>query len=151
MAVRQEIGARLGRGTLAVALLFGIVLMHGLGHPGENGPPGQTEAGAHAVAPHHAADATAAVSTAVSTVEARVGEGLRPAEPAPAHGAGAVAVCLAVLGAGAGVLLLAAAARGRLAAGDAVAVREGLAYALRGIPPPAPSGSVLTRLSSLRI
>ncbi|MDV9187435.1 DUF6153 family protein [Streptomyces sp. SR27] len=137
MAACRKTATWLSRFLLAVALLFGIVLMHALGHPGEHTTPGpggtHVMAGAHEPAP----------DTGV--------ESARPDHRAPAHGAGVAAVCLAVLGAGAGVILLARAARRRLPVRDVPPATALPVYALWAIPPPAPYGSLLTRLSLLRV
>ncbi len=140
VATRQKTATWPGRCVLAVALLFGIVFMHALGHSDEHravGVTAHTTAGAHASAP--------------AVEQAAVADDHDASHPAPAHGAGAAALCLAVLGAGTGLLLLWRAARRRLPLGDASRVTGRLAYALRAIPPPAPPGSLLSRLSLLRI
>ncbi|MEV6329178.1 hypothetical protein [Streptomyces sp. NPDC051909] len=138
MAAHRKAAPWVGRCLLAVALLFGVVLMHALGHPGE-----------HSV---HAMAAPPAAPLAAPSAEPPGGAARPPhsTHPAPAHGAGAVAVCLAVLGAGIGALLLKGAARRRLFTLDVPPPTARLAYALRAIPPPAPPGSLLTLLSLSR-
>ncbi|MFF3732971.1 DUF6153 family protein [Streptomyces sp. NPDC002476] len=132
----------LGRCVLAVALLFGIVLMHGLGHPGE-----------HAVTKLSGGHITTASHVSAGPAHhPAVAEPLRTTDPAPAHGAGVTTtVCLAVLGAGIGALLVARAVLGRPARRTGTAVTRRFGYALLAIPPPAPPGSLLSRLSLLRI
>ncbi|MFI8828247.1 hypothetical protein [Streptomyces sp. NPDC053431] len=100
-----------------------------------------------------AAAATASWSHASvpAAEQAAVAEEHHTSHPAPAHGAGAVVLCLAVLGAGVRLLLLWRAARRRLPPGDVSRATGPVAYALRAIPPPTPPGSLLTRLSLLRI
>ncbi|AJF68945.1 DUF6153 family protein [Streptomyces vietnamensis] len=140
MATRQETATWPGRCVLAVVLLFGIVFMHALGHSDEHravGVTAHTTAGSHASAP--------------AVEQAAAADDHGASHPAPAHGAGVAALCLAVLGAGIGLLLLWRAARRRLPLGDVSRATERLAYALRAIPPPAPPGSLLARLSLLRI
>ncbi|WP_369142693.1 hypothetical protein [Streptomyces sp. R44] len=121
--------------VLAAVLLVGIVLMHVLGHPGERADAAH-ESGGHV-------SAASEEHTGAHAGHAK--------QPAPAHGAaGAAAVCLAVLGAGIGLLL---SVRGvlvrRRGAGAPPPAR--IAHALWAIPPPTPPGSLLTRLSLLRI
>ncbi|MER6102845.1 hypothetical protein ABT115_11085 [Streptomyces sp. NPDC001832] len=128
-----------GRFVLAVALLVGIVLMHGLGHPGE-----------HVDATHVSGGHVAA---AMEHVVADAGHAPHP-DPAPAHGVGFAGVCLAVLGAGVGIVLVVRGAlvrRGRRCAADEPPTSMRLAYALCVIPPPESPKSLLTRLSLLRI
>ncbi|MBB4980668.1 DUF6153 family protein [Streptomyces nymphaeiformis] len=139
MAVRPKTATRLGRCLLSVALLFGIVLMHALGHPGEHATTDSRVSHADHVMAAAPAEHRAAAPTPHST------------RPAPAHGAGAAAVCLAVLGVGIGVALLTRALGRRTPGRDLPPPTARLAYALRAIPPPAPPGSLLTRLSLLRI
>ncbi|WP_240134754.1 DUF6153 family protein [Streptomyces sp. MUM 178J] len=141
MARRQKTATWLSRCVLAVALLFGIVLMHALAHPGEHTAP--SPAGGHASAASHA--------PAASTAQVAVAESHHATHPTPAHGVGAAAVCLAVLAVGVGVLLLARGALRRMPVGDVLPAIGRLAHALRAIPPPGPPGSLLTRLSLLRI
>ncbi|MEU3652989.1 DUF6153 family protein [Streptomyces sp. NPDC032161] len=142
MTARRRPATWLGRCVLAVALLFGIVLMHALGHPGE-----------HAVT--KLSDGHITTASHVSAGPAHrpvVAEPLRTTDPAPAHGAGVTtAVCLAVLGAGIGALLVARAVLGRPARAVGTAVTRRFGNALLAIPPPAPPGSLLSRLSLLRI
>ncbi|MFF0427158.1 hypothetical protein ACFYUJ_22430 [Streptomyces sp. NPDC004520] len=133
-----------GRFVLATALLVGIVLMHALGHPGEHADaahvPGGRTAVAHASGGHMVA---AREHVAADADHARA--------PAPAHGAGVGAVCLAVLGAGVGILLAVRGALVHRRRRTAAPWATRLAHALRAIPPPGAPGSLLTRLSSLRI
>ncbi|WP_374115708.1 DUF6153 family protein [Streptomyces sp. NK15101] len=140
MAMRRETATWLGRCVLAVALLFGIVFMHALGHSGEHRAVGTT---VHTTAGSHASASMVEQAAAADDHDA--------SHPAPAHGAGVAALCLAVLGAGTGLLLLWRAARRRLPLGHVPRATERLAHALRAIPPPVPPGSLLTRLSLLRI
>ncbi|MCX2180571.1 hypothetical protein KV205_08540 [Streptomyces sp. SKN60] len=135
MTARRSTAPWVGRCLLAVALLFGVVLMHALGHPGEHSGPGPAE--------QHATHMTAERSSSVAPSS-------HSTHPAPAHGAEAAAVCLAVLGAGIGALLLKGAARRRPFTLDVPPPSTRLAYALRAIPPPAPPGSLLTLLSLSR-
>ncbi|MGW2108596.1 DUF6153 family protein [Streptomyces sp. NPDC001948] len=128
-----------GRFVLAVALLVGIVLMHGLGHLGE-----------HVDATHVSGEHVAA---AMEHVVADAGHATHP-DPAPTHGVGFAGVCLAVLGAGAGIVLAVRGAlvrRGRRRAAGELPTAVRLAHALCAIPPPEPPRSLLTRLSLLRI
>ncbi|WP_335932234.1 hypothetical protein [Streptomyces sp. PTD5-9] len=143
MTVRRRPVPRPSRCLLAVALLFGIVLMHGLGHPGEHAVPELS--GGHAAMAPHASDAPMEQPVTAEPPH-------RTAPPAPAHGAGVTTLCLAVLGAGIGLLLAVRAGPGRSArAGAPPPAASRLTYALRPNPPPAAPGSLLTRLSSLRI
>ncbi|MFJ8848781.1 hypothetical protein [Streptomyces sp. NPDC102437] len=128
-----------GRFALAVALLVGIVLMHGLGHPGDHVDVTHVSGG-HAAA-------------AMGHVVADAGHPTRP-DPAPAHGVGFAGVCLAVLGAGVGIVLAVRGAlvrRRRRCAADEPPTGMRLACALCVIPPPESPKSLLTRLSLLRI
>ncbi|WP_432247476.1 hypothetical protein ACRAR1_05480 [Streptomyces sanyensis] len=140
MVVHRERTVWLGRGALAAALLLGLLLMHGLGHPGQHTAPRPDTP--HAVAESHA-------SAVPGEWNASSGS-LHQAGTVPVHGSDGAAVCLAVLGAGLGVLLLMGAAHRRPSTGDLAAASPRLAHALRAHPPPAPPGSLLTRLSSLR-
>lgn len=145
MPARRRTAAWASRCLLAVALLFGVVLMHALGHPAEHAAP--SPAGTHATHTTHAAPRTAASSPE----HASTAQGSHATHHAPAHGAGATAVCLAVLGAGVGVILLKRAAGRHLPAPDVPSPTARPTYALRAIPPPAPPGSLLTHLSLSRI
>ena len=158
MAARRKSAPRPSRCLLAVALLFGIVLMHGLGHPGEHAAPALP--GVHAaMASQTPATSTASHASAASHVQAASAGGTVTAEPphhsappAPAHGAGVTTLCLAVLGAGIALLLVTRGVLGRLARRAAAPpTAHWFAYALRAIPPPSSPGSLLTRLSLLRI
>ncbi|MFI9624599.1 DUF6153 family protein [Streptomyces sp. NPDC052042] len=142
MAVCRKPATWLSRCLLAVALLFGIVLMHALGHPEEHAVPKLS--GGHITTSSHA--------SATPAHQPVVAEPHHTTDPSPAHGAGATtAVCLAVLGAGVGALLVARAALGRPVRTAGPPVTQWFAYALRAIPPPEPPGSLLSRLSLLRI
>ncbi|MEU1231495.1 hypothetical protein [Streptomyces sp. NPDC005828] len=175
MAVRPKTATWLSRCLLSVALLFGIVLMHALGHPAGHVTTDSRASYAEHVttdsrasyAEHVTTDSRASYAEHVTTGSraSRAGHVMAaaPAEhraaapaphsthPAPAHGAGAAAVCLAVLGVGIGVALLARALGRRTSGRDLPPPTARLAYALRAIPPPAPPGSLLTRLSLSRI
>ncbi|WP_435600903.1 hypothetical protein [Streptomyces sp. C10-9-1] len=140
MAVRRERTGWLGRGALAAALLLGLLLMHGLGHPGEHTAPRPDTS--HAVAESHAPAVPGEWSASPGS--------LHQAQTVPVHGSDGAAMCLGVLGAGLGALLLTGAAHCRPSTGDQAAASPRLAHALRAHPPPAPPGSLLTRLSSLR-
>ncbi|MEU9847292.1 hypothetical protein [Streptomyces sp. NPDC047985] len=152
MAACRKPATWLGRCVLAVALLFGIVMMHALGHPGEHAVAKLSDG--HITTASHAS-ATPAQASHASAVPAHrpVAAGpFRTTDPAPAHGAGVTTtVCLAVLGAGIGALLLARAVPGRPARAVGPPATRRFAYALLAIPPPGPPGSLLSRLSSLRI
>ncbi|MEU3216009.1 hypothetical protein [Streptomyces sp. NPDC006971] len=164
MTARRKPATWLGRCVLAVALLFGIVLMHALGHPGEHAvtklSDGHITTASHVSAGHvttasHVSDGHITTASHVSAGPAHrpaVAEPLRTTDPAPAHGAGVTTtVCLAVLGAGIGALLVARAVLGGPARAVGTAVTRRFGYALLAIPPPAPPGSLLSRLSLLRI
>ncbi|MGW8764141.1 hypothetical protein ACWGN5_16720 [Streptomyces sp. NPDC055815] len=167
------------RPVLAAVLLVGLVLMHVLGHPGERTAAAHASGGSVSAAAEehlgaHADDASPRAGAHGSQVTQRAGAHAFPAEqrpgahafhatqragshpgraesPAPVHGVGVAAVCLAVLGAGVGLLLSVrrALVRRRREAGTPSAGR--IAHALWAIPPPASPGSLLTRLSLLRI
>ncbi|MER6500489.1 DUF6153 family protein [Streptomyces sp. NPDC001455] len=142
MTARRKPATWLGRCVLAVALLFGIVLMHALGHPGEHAVTKLSDG--HITTASHVSDGPAH--------RPAVAEPLRTTDPAPAHGAGVTTtVCLAVLGAGIGALLVARAVLGGPTRAVGTAVTRRFGYALLAIPPPAPPGSLLSRLSLLRI
>ncbi|GGT25779.1 hypothetical protein [Streptomyces purpureus] len=161
---RRGSEGRYGRWLLLVALLFGIVTMHTLGHPSahgsdhgtSHGPQGPTaEAGAHrpatpdfhgsheppAEAVHVPAPAPAAANAAdhaaPSTSHGGEGQGFDPAS-----------VCLAVLGAlGVALLIVRLVVR---RSGTALVVVDGRRLrALWPIPPP--PRTHLTLLSVLRI
>ncbi|MEU3752157.1 DUF6153 family protein [Streptomyces olivoreticuli] len=147
-----------GRLLLFAALLLGIVTMHTLGHPTEQGESGIAS---HAMA---MADAPVAVHTRGSAPDpvrevTPDGPVLADREPhgtgrilhGESHGMDPMSVCLAVLGSAlpALVLLLGVAALRRPAAVLAV-VRARLLAALRPIPPP-PRHKALARLSVLRV
>ncbi|MEV0437620.1 hypothetical protein AB0I84_40110 [Streptomyces spectabilis] len=153
---------------LLVALLFGIVTMHTLGHPQEHGggsAPADHARAASAPSDHarvkHATAGHGSGHARVTDATARHGEGHAGAGPAadartvsppepPSHDTGMdpMSVCLAVLG-GALVLALfgAVAARPPLAA--PVRLPAGLRAAPRPNPPP--PRALLARLSVLRI
>ncbi|MFF3629236.1 hypothetical protein [Streptomyces sp. NPDC002164] len=153
MTARRKPATWLGRCVLAVALLFGIVLMHALGHPGEHAVTKLSDG--HITTTSHVSDGHITTASHVSDGPAHrpaVAELLRTTDPAPAHGAGVTTtVCLAVLGAGIGALLVARAVLGGAARAVGTAVTRRFGYALLAIPPPAPPGSLLSRLSLLRI
>ncbi|MFE7591039.1 hypothetical protein ACFU6K_16705 [Kitasatospora sp. NPDC057512] len=147
---------------LLAALLFGIVTMHTLGHPGgghggHGGSTGHEGAGAHASAAHPAhpaavhhgpaampAEAASAVDPAVSAIPA-----VSAVDPAAPGGMDPMTVCLAVLAGWTLVLLLAGPLLRR--SGDAAAeVRARLLRAVRALPPPGGGRILLTRLSVLR-
>ncbi|MFE1402936.1 hypothetical protein ACFW5D_04530 [Streptomyces sp. NPDC058770] len=153
MTARRKPATWLGRCVLAVALLFGIVLMHALGHPGEHAVTKLSDG--HITTTSHVSDGHITTASHVSDGPAHrpaVAEPLRTTDPAPAHGAGVTTtVCLAVLGAGIGALLVARAVLGGPTRAVGTAVTRRFGYALLAIPPPAPPGSLLSRLSLLRI
>ena len=127
---------RTGRGQLLlfVALLFGIVGMHTLGHPSGHSM-GAVE--------HPAGHGMTAVHSAPAQVVAD-----EPASPGDG-GMDPLSVCLAVLGSFTLLLLTAAVLRPLTAAGAPGPVRRGLVYAHRPNPPP--PRTLLSRLSVLRI
>ncbi|MFI6872378.1 DUF6153 family protein [Streptomyces sp. NPDC050400] len=135
---------RTGRGQLLlfVALLFGIVGMHTLGHPTGHAmehPAGRgmamsTHAAPSQVAPTHAAPARVVVDE----------------HPSPGDGGmDPLSVCLAVLGSFTLLLLTAAVLRPPAGAVLRGPVLRGPAFAQRPNPPP--PRSLLSRLSVLRI
>ncbi|RGD58471.1 hypothetical protein DR950_12380 [Kitasatospora xanthocidica] len=142
---------------LLAALLFGIVTMHTLGHPGggHGGSGGHEGAGTHASAVHPAHPAAAAHHGPAATPMEAAGA-VDPAipaasavDPTSAGGMDPMAVCLAVLAGWTLVLLLAGPLLRR--SGDAAAeVRARLLRAVRALPPPGGGRILLTRLSVLR-
>ncbi|MFB7128669.1 hypothetical protein [Kitasatospora sp. NPDC056273] len=142
---------------LLAALLFGIVTMHTLGHPGggHGGSGGHEGAGTHASAVHPAHPA-AAVHHGPAATPMEAASAVDPAisaasavDPTIAGGMDPMAVCLAVLAGWTLVLLLAGPLLRR--SGDAAAeVRARLLRAVRALPPPGGGRILLTRLSVLR-
>ncbi|MGW3178469.1 hypothetical protein ACWDD9_04310 [Kitasatospora sp. NPDC001119] len=145
---------------LLAALLFGIVTMHTLGHPGgghggHGGSGGHEGAGTHASAVHQAHPA-AAVHHGPAAAPMEAASAVDPAlsaasavDPTIAGGMDPMAVCLAVLAGWTLVLLLAGPLLRR--SGDAAAeVRARLLRAVRALPPPGGGRILLTRLSVLR-
>ncbi|MFF2118486.1 hypothetical protein ACFVXH_14325 [Kitasatospora sp. NPDC058184] len=151
---------------LLAALLFGIVTMHTLGHPGgghggsggyggHGGSGGHEGAGTHASAVHPAHPA-AAVHHGPAAAPMEAASAVDPAilaasavDPTIAGGMDPMAVCLAVLAGWTLVLLLAGPLLRR--SGDAAAeVRARLLRAVRALPPPGGGRILLTRLSVLR-
>ncbi|MFE0424959.1 DUF6153 family protein [Streptomyces sp. NPDC058953] len=144
-------GTHAGRLTLFLALLFGVVTMHTVGHPSSGHGGGTTqgaqaahiaraEAGAGAV---HAAEAAARGPVVLPVVRGAV----------PEHGTmDPTSVCLAVLGVfGCALLLVAAGAwLGRRGAAGRTP-RAGVAAAIRAGPPTPPPRIRLAQLSVLRI
>jgi len=139
---------RYGRLMLFAVLLFGVVTMHTLGHPSEQG---MSSHGSPAVIAHRAHEpahepAHAPVQQSVTAV---VVTAAAIAETSPMSGMDPLSLCLAVLGAFTLVLLLAAAFGQPWASGARPVVP--LARLLRALwPNPPPPGSLLTRLSVLR-
>ncbi|WP_372347290.1 DUF6153 family protein [Streptomyces sp. KL116D] len=140
---------RTGRGQLLlfVALLFGIVGMHTLGHPtghamehpAGHGTAMSTHAAPAQVAPAHAAPAHVVVPRVVVDEHPSPGDG----------GMDPLSVCLAVLGSFTLLLLTAAVLRPLAGAVLRGPVPRRTAFARRPNPPP--PRSLLSRLSVLRI
>ncbi|MFD8569649.1 DUF6153 family protein [Streptomyces sp. NPDC059639] len=127
-----------GRLLLFVALLFGIVGMHTLGHPTGHG----MEHGiAHGTTARHSMEAPAVAHAAPVTTRKheRPGDG----------GMDPLSVCLAVLGSFTLLLLLATAPLRPAATVVLSAARRGLSHAHRPHPPP--PRTTLSLLSVLRI
>lgn len=123
-----------GRLLLFAVLLLGVVTMHTLGHPSENGPAAHSSM----AAVHHEVRVPMPESvTAVSPL------------PDPMGGMDPSSVCLAVLGAFTLVLLLAAALGGGRPVCPGAPSPTRLLHALWPNPPP--PRLLLTRLSVLRI
>ncbi|GAA3489792.1 hypothetical protein [Streptomyces cremeus] len=149
MATRRGRDTWGGRLLLLVALLFGIVAMHTLGHPAEEhggsaDPASVTARHQGLAAPLH----EAAAASAPAAPLAAAGLLAATSEP-PLHGMDPMSVCLAVLTAW-GVALLCALALSRRRREWAEPVRDsGLLRALWPHPPPL--RVALARLSVLRI
>jgi len=148
---------RYGQLLLFAVLLFGIVTMHTVGHPSENGMPSHDTP--VVTAPHQVVTTLRQAVTAPHQAVTALHQVQAPeavTDPAPAANAGTLpmtgmnplSVCLAVLGAFTLVLLLGA-ALGR--PWDSGAPPVPLARLLRALwPNPPPPRSLLTRLSVLR-
>ena len=136
MAQQRSCGSSPARLVILAAMLFGIVAMHTLGHPGRghggHGP--QLTAGQPMAGHHHAVAAGSAHATA---------------DPVAAEGMDPMAVCLAVLVGWTLVLLLVGPLLRR--SGDAAAeLRARMLRAVRAQPPPGGGRILLGRLSVLR-
>ncbi|MGW2869415.1 hypothetical protein [Kitasatospora sp. NPDC001225] len=155
---------------LLAALLFGIVTMHTLGHPGgghggsggyggyggHGGSGGHEGAGTHASAVHQAHPA-AAVHHGPAAAPMGAASAVDPAlsaassvDPTIAGGMDPMAVCLAVLAGWTLVLLLAGPLLRRSGDAAAAEVRARLLRAVRALPPPGGGRILLARLSVLR-
>ncbi|WP_406864430.1 hypothetical protein ABZO31_29890 [Streptomyces sp. HUAS MG47] len=154
MEARQETATWLSRWVLVVALLSGLVLAYGLGHVCERAAPalagGHTAAMSHegpSVHDHASAHDHASVLPVDHRSAGEQGHQATPAPPEPLHGVGIAVVCLALIGVGVPLLLLARAPLRRLRVHGPETV-ERLVHECRAFSPP---GSLLTRLSLLRI
>ncbi|MFI9157760.1 DUF6153 family protein [Kitasatospora aureofaciens] len=135
MAQQRSYGSSPARLVILAALLFGIVAMHTLGHPGRgHGGHGPQLTAGQPMAGHHAVAAGSAHATA---------------DPVAAEGMDPMAVCLAVLVGWTLVLLVVGPLLRR--SGDAAAeLRARLLRAVRAQPPPGGGRILLGRLSVLR-
>ncbi|MFI9325508.1 DUF6153 family protein [Kitasatospora aureofaciens] len=135
MAQQRSYGSSPARLVILAALLFGIVAMHTLGHPGRgHGGHGPQLTAGQPMAGHHAVAAGSAPATA---------------DPVAAEGMDPMAVCLAVLVGWTLVLLVVGPLLRR--SGDAAAeLRARLLRAVRAQPPPGGGRILLGRLSVLR-
>lgn len=142
-----------GQLMLFVALLFGIVTMHTVGHPAEHGgsspsAPAASEHTAQGPIMNPAQDPAQALTSGVA--DARQSPHDSPGSGTPMSGMDPLSVCLAVLGAW-GLALVGSWLLGLRADGRPLGtpVGAGLLRALRPIPPP--RISVLDSVSVLRI
>ncbi|MYW64609.1 hypothetical protein GTY65_11090 [Streptomyces sp. SID8379] len=130
---------RRGRLLLFVALLFGIVGMHTLGHPTGHATSHQS------MAAPMTAPMAAHPDTHIAPSQATADE-----HPMPGDGSmDPLGVCLAVLGSFTLLLLTAAALRPLIAPAAPGPAPRGMAFAQRPHPPP--PRTTLSRLSVLRI
>ncbi|MGY5080927.1 DUF6153 family protein [Streptomyces nigrescens] len=149
MSGERRSTALCGRLLLFTALLLGIVMMHGLGHPAEHGAPpasdGTAATGAHAPMRHTAEPAT--TKSAADTHQAH--QTHHAHHRAPLGETDPMSLCLAVLGAGVLVWLLGGAFAHR-ATGVPAAAPARLPHALRPNPPPR-RPTLFAQLSVLRV
>ncbi|MCX5302726.1 hypothetical protein OG304_04570 [Streptomyces sp. NBC_00160] len=140
MKEQRRATAWCGRLLLCAALLLGIVTMHSLGHPAENGSshlPGNAVMAAALSSVEHAMGPTASV------------EHQRHA-PDPLGGMDTLSVCLAVLSVWAIALLTVGPLFQRTAAFAASALAH-LPHAMWPMPPPRSARTRLAQLSLMRI
>lgn len=145
-----------GQLMLFVALLFGVVAMHTLGHPsGHASGHAMEQPAGHGPAAHAAPMSVPmrAMHASPSSPSSSVAEPVRVVvdrHPSPGDGGmDPLSVCLAVLGSFTLLLLLTAVVLRPSAAASVRTALRGLAYALRPNPPP--PRTLLSRLSVLRI
>lgn len=140
MREQRRATAWCGRLLLCATLLLGIVTMHSLGHPAENGSS------------HMPGDAVMAAATAPVDHGMRATTTVEPRADAPASHGGMdpMSVCLAVLSVWAIALLAVGLVSGRIATLASSALAR-LPHALWPRPPPRSARTRLAQLSLMRV